>query len=143
MNHEGAREFLRIIYNSKIPLRPFNINTWSDGTLGFFPHFTAVWEPEHCFNFRYDGMYYSNAQYFLEDGKLVLNAIEDYINDIGGDWREPYIEHFNYVEVGSSVEITFEDLKNLEVQVPQWWTLHRGIEPETDDGVLAFYRPFN
>jgi hypothetical protein len=142
-----ARDFLTFIYNSDFPLNPNTAALWeAGGVISLYPWMSGVLDPQDFFNFRFDGMYYADLRYYIDEDRFVLYArdqdtFDGYFSD--GGWHnftDGFYDYVNNHAPDSTAEITMDDFKNLYIRTPGWnWSY-----PETDERVdLGFYNPFN
>jgi hypothetical protein len=127
-----AREFIMTVFNSNLELRERTLwagwNYDEDENLypiiGLSYNFTASWEFGSDFNYKYKDRYYAIFHYdFLKDKFVLETQPADYFDE--DDWRRDiweqngYVKEFdeymnNYIP-GTSIEITFADLKDLHI----------------------------
>jgi ABC-type phosphate transport system substrate-binding protein len=141
INNAKAREFLTKIYNSEIPMTMYTAEYQSYGVIRINKWFTAVFDPELCFNIRYNGKYYENFMYNINTDRFVLRAFEPWesFDEYFEGWRG-FEEYWKDVEPDSVIEITWDDLKDVYFRTSDsdWWHDRPG-EPF----VLQYYKPFN
>ena len=139
-DNEKARDYLELILNSDIPMRPstadlyepkgtITLQVWMDGSL----------DPDDFFNFKYNDIYYSSLTYYIDEDKYILAAIsKDTFND--------YLEHGYFKGFSTytdeyipdaAIEITQEDFKNLYLRSFEWVVYDWENEIE-----LKFVQPF-
>jgi phosphate transport system substrate-binding protein len=139
INNAKVREFLELIWDSNISINQFTARIWDDAFY-IYPIVSFVQEEWDAFTFRYEGRYFNWLRYYIEDDRLVLIPMEESSLDHYAEIHaEAYTDYIKYVEPGLSVELTFEDLKNLYVLdfTSNWYYLSR------NERTLEYFKPFN
>jgi len=140
-DHAGAREFITTLYNSDLKMNMYStrFSDWAGSTPRIsYDRFTSfVWEPANAFTYIYDDKYYSDLYYDLNEEKIILSAIEErffeaeYLQSYKG-----FEEYIKDVEPGLVIELTINDLKDLQVlKDTEWW---RPAPPY----ILEYFKPF-
>jgi len=113
INNAKAREFLELIRDSNIEISQFTARHWQN-EINIYPVNSFHQVEWDAFTFRYEDRYFNWLRYFIEDDKLFLFTMDERSLDFYAKiYEENYADYIKYVEPGLSVEITFEDLKNL------------------------------
>ena len=137
-DNANAREYLTLLSNSGLA----SPETWvseADGTIKLDLWMTGAFDPEHFFNVRYNGLYYSDLTYFIDENRYALSSYDQDMFDEAEGWGyfNNLSEYRNNAVPGSYIKITREDLKNVYLR-SRW---ERNI---SDNGAIewVFSQPF-
>ena len=136
-NNTNARNFADLVFKSNIPITPFTLTVQEESSeIHLDAWFSGSADPQHYFDIKYNGRYYMNFFYNIDEDQYWLEGgLENYFYELEeiGEFAN-YGEHKNNLILESPVQIGKENLKNLEFRVVDY-----NDRPEN----LKYYRPFN
>ena len=118
LENEKACEYLEMIFNSEIECAPHTVMYYG-GVINLTPWFDASFDPDDFFNYEYNGKYYYEFKYYIDEDRYELTAVsQDYfdLSNTNGE-LDKYSDYTVNCEFDSIVEIKRSDLRNLKIRV--------------------------
>ena len=140
LHNANARDFATRVFHSDIDKNPYTLRLYEEmGVLDLFPWFDASMDPEDFFNFQYNGQYYTQLWYYIEEDQYALSALGQDVFDsyIESGALDGFAAYTGRYVPGDTLEITGGDLKNLSLR--RW----EFVINAQNVAELTYFQPFH
>ena len=124
INDENARKFLMSIFHSGLSLTDSLTHIWvnsEDGTIVLSRGHPYDIDPFAFFNIRFNGKYYEELHYYIEEDKYVLTSVSKKAVDVFLDDDFLVVSPYSKDSIATSdLEISVYDIYELYFRVLSW-----------------------